>query len=106
MNCLSTAEAAIAQTMFVGYVVKEPVHRALARAGFVGAPDPAARDARTIAFLSSLDLDPVEILGRERVDAAAGSVAAAQRTPIRWRSRSRLAASALPIGSHSLLTAQ
>jgi hypothetical protein len=105
MNCLSTAEAAIAQTMFVGYVVKEPVHRALARAGFVGAPDPAARDARTIAFLSSLDLDPVEILGRERVDAAA-SVAAAQRTPIRWRSRSRLAASALPIGSHSLLTAQ
>ena len=51
MNCLSTAEAAIAQTAFLGYVVKDPVHRALARAGLVGAPDPAARDARTIAFL-------------------------------------------------------
>jgi hypothetical protein len=103
LNCLSTAEAAIAQTAFLGYVVKDPVHRVLARAGLVGAPDRAARDARTVAFLTSLDLDPVEILGRERVTAAASAV---QRTPIRWRSRSRRAFSALPIGSHSLLTAQ
>ena len=105
LNCLSTAEAAIAQTVFLGYVVKDPVHRALARAGLVGAPDPAARDARTVAFLTSLDLDPVEILGRDRVDAAAASIAP-QRAPIRWRLRSRLASSARPIGSHSLLTAQ
>ena len=104
LNCLSTAEAAIAQTMFLGYVVKDPVHRALARAGLVGAPDPAARDARTVAFLTSLDLDPVEILGRDRVDAAAAAVT--QPTPVRWRLRSRLASSARPIGSHSLLTAQ
>ena len=101
MNCLSTAEAVIAQTAFLGYVVKDPMHRALARAGFVGAPDPAARDARTIAFLTSLDLDAVAILGTARVRAAA-----AQPAPMRWRSRSRLAASARPIGSHSLLTAQ
>ena len=88
MNCLSTAEAAIAQTIFLGYVAKDPLHRALARIGLVRVPGSRSRvDARTVAFLTSLDLDAVAILGRARVGGAAAGAAVPQPAPIRWRSR-------------------
>jgi hypothetical protein len=69
-NCLSTAEAAIAGAAFVGWAAKPPLHRALARLGIVNAPDPVAHDVTTVAFLRSLDLDPVEVLGADAVAAA------------------------------------
>jgi hypothetical protein len=70
VNCLSTAETTIAGVAFVGYAIKPRVHRALAAVGLVNAPDPVAHDAVTVAFLRSLDLDPVEILGADVVAAA------------------------------------
>lgn len=69
-NCLSTAEVTAANIALTAAVLKAPVHRFLADLGIVDAPDPVARDVRTVAFLRSLDLDPVEILGRSVVDAA------------------------------------
>ena len=99
LNCVSTAEAIAIQGAFVGYVVKAPVHRMLARAGLAPEPDPVAHDVRTVAFLRSLELDPVEILGADAVAAAEA-----------WVPAPRLShgarASARPIGSHSLLSAQ
>jgi hypothetical protein len=105
-NCLSTAETAIAGAAFAGYVAKPHLHRALARLGVVHAPDPVAHDVTTVAFLRSLDLDPVEILGADAVAAAAAWVAPAQPAPVVAAVRSRLARSARPIGSQSLLTAK
>lgn len=104
-NCVSTAEAAIVQAAFAGYVMRAPLERALARCGFA-VTDPIARDVRTIGFLRSLELDPVEILGAEVVEAADTWVPAPRRQPTGVRSRRRLLSSARPIGSHSLLTAQ
>lgn len=105
VNCISNAEAYVAGTAFVGYVVKPPLHRAMARLGLVNQPDPVAHDVRTVAFLRSLDLDPVAVLGREVVEAAAAWVQP-QPAPGLAAIRDRLAASALPIGSQSLLTPQ
>ena len=90
LNCVSTAEAIAVQAVFVGYAVKGPVHRMLARAGLAPEPDPVAHDVRTVAFLRSLDLDPVEILGADSVAAAEAWVPAV-RPP-----RVRLAVSARP----------
>jgi hypothetical protein len=78
MNCVSTAEAIAIQGAFVAYVVKNPVHRMLARAGLAPEPDPVAHDVRTVAFLRSLDLDPVAILGADAVAAAEAWVPAAR----------------------------
>lgn len=71
VNCLSTAETAIATAAFVGYAAKPRLHRALASIGIVNDPDPVAHDVTTVAFLRSLELDPVEILGADVVAAAA-----------------------------------
>ncbi|MFL6205262.1 MAG: hypothetical protein ACJ739_07905 [Acidimicrobiales bacterium] len=95
-NCLSNAEVAVAQIGLVAAIVKEPVHRALASAGLVAPIDPVRRDVRTVSFLRSLDLDPVEILGADTVAAADSWVPVPYGAP-RW---------ALPIGSHSLLSTQ
>lgn len=70
-NCLSTAEVVAGQVALAAYVLKAPVHRALAACGLAAEPDPVAHDVTTVAFLRSLDLDPVEILGAGVVDAAA-----------------------------------
>jgi hypothetical protein len=78
LNCVSTAEAIAVQAAFFGYVVKAPVHRVLARTGLAPEPDPVAHDVRTVAFLRSLDLDPVEILGADAVAAAEAWVPAPQ----------------------------
>ena len=95
-NCLSSTEVALAQAGLVAAVLKEPVHRALASAGLVRPIDPVRRDVRTVAFLRSLDLDPVEVLGVAAVVAADAWVPAPYEAP-RW---------ALPMGSQSLLTTQ
>jgi hypothetical protein len=109
-NCLSTTEAVAAGAALVAYVVHEPAHRALAACGLMAEPDPVAHDVRTAAFLRSLDLDPVEVLGHEAVAAtecwaphprrAQPGVRALQERFARW------AASRAPIGSQSALNAQ
>jgi hypothetical protein len=94
MNCVSTAEAIAVEAAFVAYVVKSPVHRMLARAGLAPEPDPVAHDVRTVAFLRSLDLDPVEILGADTVAAAEAWVPAAR--PQRTRAAAWLQPAASP----------
>jgi hypothetical protein len=106
VNCISTGETALTGVAFAGYIAKPHLHRALARLGVVHTPDPVAHDVTTVAFLRSLDLDPVEILGADAVAAAEAWVAPAQPAPLVAAVRSRLARSARPIGSHSLLTAR
>jgi hypothetical protein len=101
VNCLSTAEVVAGNVAVTAAVLKAPVHRILADLGVVAAPDPVARDVRTVAFLRQLDLDPVEILGAEVVATADRWVASGAH-----ERRTRAAASARPIGSHSLLAAQ
>ena len=103
MNCLSTAEATVAGAGFIGYAVKPRVHRAMAKLGLANEPDPVAHDVVTVAFLRSLDLDPVEVLGADAVATAAAWVAP-QPAPGFAALAARLAASARPIGSHSLAT--
>jgi hypothetical protein len=96
MNCVSSFEVHVGQVGLAAAVLRMPVHNALASAGLVAPYDPVRRDVRTVAFLRSLDLDPVEVLGDEAVTAADAWVPAPY-VPRRW---------ALPIGSQSLLTAQ
>jgi hypothetical protein len=100
VNCISHTEFVLAHAGLAAAVLKAPVHRALADLGLVDAPDPVKRDVQTISFLRSLDLDPVEILGQDAVDAAAAWTPAPQE-------RRALAAafSARPMGSHSALAA-
>lgn len=97
VNCVSNAEAALASAALAGSMVKLPLHRALARAGLVAQPDPVKRDVRTVAFLRSLELDPLEVLGAAVV--ARADAWAPQPFEPAYRSW------ALPIGSQSLLTA-
>jgi hypothetical protein len=105
MNCLSTAEAAVAGAAFVGYAAKPSLHRLLARLDVVNAPDPVAHDVTTVAFLRSLDVDPVEVLGADAVAAAAAWIAP-QSTAAGLAGLARRLASARPIGSQSALAAQ
>ena len=105
MNCLSTAEASVAGAALVGYAVKPRVHRALAALGLANAPDPVAHDVTTVAFLRSLDLDPVAVLGADVV-AAVEAWTKPQPVPGFAGLAARLAASARPIGSQSFATAK
>ncbi len=98
MNCLSNAEAHVAQAVLIAAAAKSPVHRLLASVGLVQPPSLVARDARTVAFLRELDLDPVGVLGQKAV-AEAG----------RWVPQASTATtlgSLLPIGSQSRLITQ
>ncbi len=104
MNCLSTAETAIATAAFVGYAAKPRLHRAMAKLGVANEPDPVAHDVTTVAFLRSLDLDPVEVLGADVVAAAAAWIPPQPAAGL--AGLARRFASARPIGSQSLLTAQ
>ncbi|MGH9185922.1 MAG: hypothetical protein ACRD0U_08940 [Acidimicrobiales bacterium] len=70
MNCLSTSETIVAQGALAVALAHKPIHVLLAAAGLVAPPDERRRDARTVAFLRSLDLDPVEILGAQVVTRA------------------------------------
>lgn len=94
----------MAGAAFAGYAFKPRVHRALARAGLVNEPDPVAHDVTTVAFLRSLDLDPVAVLGADVVAAADAWTAPVQPAPGLGGLAARLAASARPIGSHSFAT--
>ena len=85
-----------AQVALVGAILQRPVHRLLANAGLVEAFDPVARDARTVAFLRGLDLEPSAILGADVV-AAADRWVPQPTVPARWRR---------PIGSQSRLATQ
>jgi len=108
MKCLSSAEATLAGAAFVGYALKPGAHRVLARLGVANEPDPVAHDVVTVAFLRSLDLDPVGVLGAGVVAAAAAwrpPQPAAGWAGSAGRAASRLACSARPIGSQSLATA-
>ncbi|MET0901774.1 MAG: hypothetical protein ABWZ52_00910 [Acidimicrobiales bacterium] len=96
VNCVSSTEVALAQAGLAAAVLRAPVHRLLASAGVVAPIDPVRRDVRTVAFLRSLDLDPVDVLGADVVAAADAWV------PAPYERRR----SALPIGSHSLLITQ
>lgn len=85
VNCVSNGEAVVASLALSAAVLKRPVHDALARHGLVPERDPVGRDARTVAFLRSLDLDPVEILGAEVVAAADAWQPRPARQPAGWR---------------------
>lgn len=95
-NCLSHAEVVAGHLALAAAVAKAPAHRFLCDLGLVDPPDPVARDARTVAFLRQLDLDPVEILGAEVVAAADRWTPAVHEDE---RERAAAAAWARPIGS-------
>lgn len=57
--------------MAAAYFIRPPAHKMLAKLDLAPDPDPVAHDVRTVAFLEALDLDPVEALGAETVEAAA-----------------------------------
>lgn len=101
VNCLSQAETVAAHVVLAGAVLKEPAHRLLAELGLADPPLRVARDAHTVAFLRSLDLDADAVLGAEVVTAADRWVAAGQ--PREARSRALARSSALPIGSQSTM---
>ena len=100
VNCMSNAEAAVATAAMAGYVVKAPVHWALAAVGLAPEPDPVAHDVRTVAFLRALDLDPVDTLGADVVAQAEAWEPSTTWVPFRDRLRSR---SARPIRSQRRL---
>jgi hypothetical protein len=106
-HCMSQAEATIAAAGMVAALLRPPVHRGLAAVGLAPDPDPVAHDVRTVAFLQALDLDPVEVLGADVVAQAESWTPDTSWVPFIDRARARLrAASARPIGSHSLLSTQ
>lgn len=78
-NCFNQAEVVAGHLLVAAAVARKPAHRVLADLGVVDPPDPVARDARTVAFLRQLDLDPVGILGAEAVEAADAWVPAPRR---------------------------
>ncbi len=88
VNCMSNAEAAGAAAMAATYFLKPPIHKMLAKADLAPDPDPVAHDVRTVAFLEALDLDPVDALGVEAVDAAANWTPSTTWVPFRDRLRS------------------
>jgi hypothetical protein len=86
-NCLSTFDVVVSQALFAGAVLKRPVQNRLAAAGVVRPFDQLGEHAQTVSFLRSLDLDPVEILGSDVVEAVKGW------KPAPWTRRRLVAAS-------------
>jgi hypothetical protein len=80
-NCLSTFDVVVSQGLAAVAILKRPVQARLATAGWVAPIDVLGDNANAVAFLRSLDLDPVEILGSDVVDAAASW------TPAPWTRR-------------------
>jgi hypothetical protein len=85
-NCFSTTEFVVSSAALVAVAAHRPVRRALAATGIVPEPHPRAADIRTVAFLRSLDLDPVAILGAE-VTASADAATAWDPAPAYTRGR-------------------
>ena len=69
-NCVSKADVVIGSIAFGAYVFKGPAEDALIAAGILPEKHPLRTEMRTVSFLRSLDLDPVEVLGEDVVDAA------------------------------------
>jgi hypothetical protein len=69
-NCVTKADAVVAAVGFGAYVLKGPVEDGLIGLGLLPEKHPLAVEMRTVSFLRDLDLDPVEILGADTVDAA------------------------------------
>jgi hypothetical protein len=103
---MSNAEFALANAALIAAALKSPVHRAVASVGLATAPLAVARDARTIAFLRAIELDPAESLGAPAVAAADDWVAVGGYERLEAERRARAASWARPIGSHRRLTAQ
>jgi hypothetical protein len=104
---MSNAEFVVANCALVAAALKGPVHRALASVGVVNEPLLVARDANTIAFLRSLELDPTGSFDAEIVTAADGWVAGGGYERLDGARRARAAALwARPIGSHRRLAVQ
>ena len=105
-QCMSNTEFAVANAAVIAAALKGPVHRALASVGLATEPLEIARDARTVAFLRSLDLDPAGALGAPSVIAADEWVALGGYERLEDERRARKASWARPIGSHSRLALQ
>ena len=103
---MSNTEFAVANAAFIAAALKGPVHRALASVGLACEPLAVARDARTVAFLRTLDLDPAASLGAPAVAAADEWVALGGYERLDDERRARAASSARPIGSHKRLAPQ
>jgi len=105
-QCLSNTEFAVANAALIAAALKGPVHRGLASVGLATEPLAVARDARTVAFLRALDLDPADCLGAPAVTAADDWVALGGYERLEDERRARAASWARPIGSHRRLTPQ
>lgn len=103
---MSNTEFAVANAALIAAALKGPVHRALASVGIATEPLAIARDARTIAFLRGLDLDPADALGAPAVTAADEWVALGGYERLEDERRARAASWARPIGSHRRLAPQ
>jgi hypothetical protein len=103
---MSNTEFAFANAALIAAALKDPVHRALASVGLATEPLPVAKDARTIAFLRALELDPVEAMGESIVTAADDWVALGGYERLEDERRARAASWARPIGSHRRLATQ
>jgi hypothetical protein len=68
-NCVSRFDAAVGVAAIGAFLFKEPVHDGLVGLGLAPERHPLAKDMRAVNFLRDLDLDPVAILGDEKVAA-------------------------------------
>jgi hypothetical protein len=105
-QCMTNTEFAVANAALIAAALKGPVHRVLASAGLATEPVAVARDARTISFLRSLDLDPADSLGEPAVTAADEWVALGGYERLEDERRARAASWARPIGSHRRMAPQ
>ncbi len=103
---MTNTEFAVANAALIAAALKGPVHRALATVGLATEPLAVARDARTIAFLRSPELDPADSLGAPAVTAADEWVALGGYERLEDERRARAASWARPIGSHRRLAPQ
>ena len=106
VNCVNTVEVVVGKVLLAAAIAKDPAHRLLSRAGLLGEPDPIGHDVVTVAFLRSLDLDPVEVLGEQAVTAAEHWTPKPQSVGLLGLLGALGRRSRLPIGSHNLATAQ
>jgi hypothetical protein len=103
---MSNTEFVFANATLIAAALKGPVHRALSSVGLATEPLAVARDARTVAFLRALELDPADSLGGPAVTAADDWVALGGYERLEDERRARAASWARPIGSHRRLAPQ
>lgn len=84
-NCFSKLEVVVGQIAGAAVLLKRPTQDFLAELGVVAPYDELGELAHTVSFLRALDLDAVEILGADAVDAAATWTTAPQRRQFAFR---------------------